>query len=116
MAKVEKRYDYYLRVGGVYSIEYMKKNFYPINVDPNVVEVVSGSRSYQPENGVAHLEADERKIFQKEGVVAYNAADEIPLTSVPAGELEANAKAALDLARINPESFARLRNHPLHVS
>jgi hypothetical protein len=115
--KIEKRYDYYLRIGGAYSIEYIKRNTYPITVEPNVVEVTSGSRTYKPEAGTVNIEADERKVYQKDGVVAYNnSAVETPLTNVPTGDIEANAKAALALARIDPSGYARLEDTALAMA
>jgi hypothetical protein len=109
--KVDKQYNNCLRIRGAYSIEYIKRNYYPIRVDDNVLEVTSGNQIYKPEGGNIQIVADERKVYHKEGAVAFNgAADEIPLESFPIGELEANGRAALALARIDPASFARLED------
>lgn len=86
-------------------------------MEDNVLEVTSGDKTYKADGGLIQIEADERKVYQKEGVVTFNSvADEIPLESFPIGELEVNAKAALTLAGINPASFTRLEETTLAMA
>ncbi len=111
IVKVDKHYNNCIRIRGAYSIEYIKRNYYPIRVEDNVLEVTSGSKTYKSEGGTIQIGADERKVYQKEGIVAYNnEADEVSVENFPIAELEANAKAALALARIDPASFTRLED------
>ena len=117
IVKVDKHYNNCIRIRGAYSIEYIKRNYYPIRVEDNVLEVTSGSQTYKSEGGTIQIVADERKVYLKEGIVAFNnEADEIAPESFPIGELEANANAALALARIDPVSFKRLEDTALAMT
>ncbi len=106
---VDKSYENFIRVHGVYSIRYVKSNAYPVQIDANVVEVMCGGTSFKPVDRVVKVEVDERKVYKSELTIVYdNHGDERKLDLIPAAETEGQPASILSEAKIDIKRFGRL--------
>lgn len=106
---VEKDYQDYIRVRGFYSVKYIKRNTYMIQVDANVTEVTCGNASFKPADKTVKFEVDERKIYSNEMTLLYNAdAKQAKPEIIPQADAEENPFLALSEAKIDVKQFDSL--------
>lgn len=115
--KVDKTYETYVRIHAQYSVEYYKKSSYEAQVEPNVIEVISGNVSYAPADGRVRIEAEERKIYQNEGTTVFDkSANEVKPEVIPTAAPEENPEAALTAAAVDSGRIKRLEDTVLSLA
>jgi len=109
LQSIEKRYENFIRVHGVYSVRYVKGNVYPTQVEANVIEVMCGTASFKPIDRMVNIEVEERKVYKNELTLVYTGqASETKLEVIPAVDSEESPSSVLSGAKIDVKRFGRL--------
>jgi hypothetical protein len=105
LISIDKYYEPYLMISGVYSIDYYRKCLYPISVDKQVLEVALLNQQLKPEqsndpsvgdHNVIKLEGEERLVNEaKASVVLDRFGEDVTLEKLPSAPSEKNPKKIL---------------------
>jgi hypothetical protein len=105
LISIDKYYEPYVIISGVYSIDYYRKCSYPISVDKQVLEVILLNRELKPQQSkdtsagnrnVLKLEGEERLVNESEASVVLNRfGEDVTLEKLPSAPSEKNPKKIL---------------------
>ena len=105
LTSIDKYYEPYLMISGVYSIDYYRKCLYPISVDKQVLEVALLNQQLKPEQSsdpsvgdynVIKLEGEERLVNEaKASVVLNRLGEDVTLEKLPSAPSEKNPRKIL---------------------
>jgi hypothetical protein len=105
LVSIDKYYEPYVIISGVYSIDYYRKCLYPISVDKQVLEVILLNHELKPEkskatsvgdHNVVILEGEERLVNEaKASLVLDRFGEDMTLEKLPSAPSEKNPKKIL---------------------
>jgi len=105
LISIDKYYEPYVMISGVYSIDYYRKCMYPISIDKQVLNVILLNHELKPEqskdtsvrdHNVVKLEGEERLVNEaKASVVLDRLGEDVTLEKLPSAPSEKNPKKIL---------------------